>query len=74
MRQLCLLVILATAFAFLLTMLTPSGEANYGSARSAGELYKKYCASCHGKDGRAKTFKGKKLYARAGSYRSCLAG
>ena len=45
-------------------MLTPSGEANYSSARSASELYKKYCASCHGKDGRGKTFKGKLTHAR----------
>ena len=33
-------------------------------ARSAAELYAKNCASCHGKDGRAKTFKSKFLHAR----------
>ncbi|HEV2884541.1 MAG TPA: cytochrome c [Pyrinomonadaceae bacterium] len=31
---------------------------------SAGELYRKNCASCHGKDGRAKTFKAKFNKAR----------
>jgi len=64
MRQLCLLVTLAAAFGILLLMLTPSGEANYSTARSAGDLYKKHCASCHGKDGRGKTFKGKLTHAR----------
>jgi len=34
------------------------------SARSAAEIYAKSCASCHGRDGRAKTFKGKLKHAR----------
>lgn len=34
------------------------------SARSAAELYTKTCASCHGKDGRARTFKAKRNHAR----------
>jgi len=34
------------------------------SARSAAEVYAKSCASCHGRDGRAKTFKGKMKHAR----------
>jgi mono/diheme cytochrome c family protein len=33
-------------------------------ARTAAELYSKNCASCHGKDGRAKTFKAKFNHAR----------
>lgn len=41
---------------------------SHGSARtnttSAAELYAKRCASCHGKDGRAKTFKAKFNHAR----------
>jgi cytochrome c553 len=32
--------------------------------RSAGTLYSKHCASCHGKDGRSKTFKAKFNHAR----------
>jgi mono/diheme cytochrome c family protein len=38
--------------------------ANNVSARSATELYAKYCASCHGRDGRAKTSKAKLNHAR----------
>lgn len=34
------------------------------SSRKAAELYAKSCASCHGKDGRAKSFKGKLAHAR----------
>jgi mono/diheme cytochrome c family protein len=34
------------------------------SASSAAELYTKHCASCHGKDGRSKTFKAKSNHAR----------
>ena len=33
-------------------------------AQSAAQLYTKQCASCHGKDGRAKTIKGKLKHAR----------
>lgn len=44
---------------------SPSGSSDKG-ARPAGaaELYLKKCASCHGKDGRAKTFKAKFNSAR----------
>ena len=34
------------------------------SARTATQLYSKHWASCHGKDGRAKTFKAKFNHAR----------
>jgi mono/diheme cytochrome c family protein len=34
------------------------------SARTAAQLYSKHCASCHGNDGRAKTFKAKFNHAR----------
>jgi len=33
-------------------------------ARSAAELYTKYCVSCHGLDGQSKTSKGKLSHAR----------
>jgi mono/diheme cytochrome c family protein len=39
------------------------GRASQG-ARDASALYAKYCASCHGKDGRSKTFKAKFNKAR----------
>ena len=34
------------------------------TARSAAQLYRRYCVSCHGSDGRAKTSKGKFSHAR----------
>lgn len=64
MRHLCLFAIFAIAFDVSLTSLAMSGEANHSSARSAAELYTKYCVSCHGRDGRAKTFKAKRKHAR----------
>jgi cytochrome c6 len=33
-------------------------------AQSAAQLYTKHCASCHGKDGRSKTIKGKLKHSR----------
>ena len=41
-----------------------SAEPSIAGARSAGELYAKNCASCHGRDGRARTLKGKMKHAR----------
>jgi mono/diheme cytochrome c family protein len=38
-------------------------EAN-SNVRTAPQLYRKYCVSCHGSDGRAKTSKGKFGHAR----------
>jgi mono/diheme cytochrome c family protein len=32
--------------------------------RSASQLYRRYCADCHGSDGKAKTSKGKFSHAR----------
>ena len=39
-------------------------KANTGNERTAPQLYRKYCVSCHGSDGRAKTSKGKFSHAR----------
>jgi mono/diheme cytochrome c family protein len=64
MKRLCLFAILAVVFGVSLSLLPTSGEANYNGPRSAAELYQKHCASCHGKDGRGKTFKGKLTHAR----------
>jgi mono/diheme cytochrome c family protein len=41
-----------------------SAAAHNNKARSAPVLYRKYCVSCHGSDGRAKTSKGKFNHAR----------
>ena len=64
MRYLCLLVIFALAFGVSVAGLAMTGEANHSSEQSAAELYAKHCASCHGKDGRAKTLKGKLNHTR----------
>jgi mono/diheme cytochrome c family protein len=39
-------------------------KANSNNVRTAPQLYRKYCVSCHGSDGRAKTSKGKFSHAR----------
>ena len=64
MRRFCLISIFATAFGVVLISRPMTGEAGRSSARSAAELYTKHCASCHGKDGRAKTLKAKLNHAR----------
>ena len=53
----------------LVLVTVPAGRAEYSEswsapAKSSAELYAKHCASCHGKDGRAKTFKAKFNHAR----------
>ena len=35
-----------------------------GNARTAARLYRRYCVSCHGNDGKAKTSKGRFSHAR----------
>jgi len=64
MRHFCLISIFVVAFGVVLTSRPMAGAATNASARSAAELYTKHCASCHGKDGRAKTFKAKLNHAR----------
>jgi mono/diheme cytochrome c family protein len=44
-------------------MASPEAIVN-ANPRSSAEIYSKYCASCHGKDGRAKTVKAKFNHAR----------
>jgi mono/diheme cytochrome c family protein len=48
---------------FLVCFVILTANAN-SSARPAPQLYRKYCISCHGSDGRAKTSKGKFSHAR----------
>jgi len=49
---------------FFVSLAVVAVEANNNRARSAPVLYRKYCISCHGSDGRAKTSKGKFSHAR----------
>ena len=39
-------------------------KANSSNGRTAPQLYRKHCVSCHGSDGRAKTSKGRFSHAR----------
>jgi len=39
-------------------------EPRPGYARPAAQLYRRYCVSCHGTDGKSKTSKGKYSHAR----------
>jgi mono/diheme cytochrome c family protein len=64
MRHIRLFVVLTMAALFSLTSLAMTGATNHSSSRSAPELYAKYCVSCHGKDGRANSLKGKLKHAR----------
>jgi mono/diheme cytochrome c family protein len=67
MRITSLLSLLAVAFVICLMVVggAASGSPeNSDSDRGAAQLYGKYCSSCHGKDGRAKTAKGKFNHAR----------
>ena len=41
-----------------------SAEPAAGNARTAAQLYRRYCVSCHGNDGKAKTSKGRFGHAR----------
>jgi len=55
-------VIAATLFTCLVK-LAPDSNAN-SEARTAAQLYRKYCVTCHGTDGRSKTSKGRFSHAR----------
>ena len=41
-----------------------SAEPAPSNARTAAQLYRRYCVSCHGNDGQAKTSKGRFSHAR----------
>ena len=61
----CGLIALASVLMLLTPEFAAKGEAVTGVAQQAATaLYSKHCASCHGKDGRAKTFKAKFNHAR----------
>ncbi|HEY8414031.1 MAG TPA: c-type cytochrome [Pyrinomonadaceae bacterium] len=58
MMRLCSVMFLVGCFA------VAAAEASSNDARRAPQLYRKYCVSCHGSDGRAKTSKGRYSHAR----------
>lgn len=59
-----LLLVFAVALGAVLVSNSMARQPYSSAARAAQELYTKNCASCHGKDGRAKTFKAKLNHAR----------
>ena len=59
-----LLATFATAYATLPATNYLSANAGTVPAINSAQLYAKQCAPCHGKDGRAKTIKGKLKHAR----------
>ena len=62
MKHACLIFFLITASGVLASR-TRGGPVS-AEAGSATQLYSKNCASCHGRDGRARTFKAKLNHAR----------
>src|ERR1043166_1443935 len=60
MRYTFFILIFVTVFGGLLVSRASSGVA----ARSAAQLYSKNCASCHGRDGRSNTAKGRFNHSR----------
>jgi mono/diheme cytochrome c family protein len=46
------------------TIIVSSTSAFANNARTAKQLYSKYCVACHGADGRSQTSKGKYSHAR----------
>jgi mono/diheme cytochrome c family protein len=66
MKHVCLvfLLLMVAASTSLLAATSLTVEPGNVPAASAAELYAKQCASCHGKDGRAKTIKGRLKHAR----------
>jgi len=63
MKYACLVVFVMVAISGVFASRAGGGP-YIASARSAAELFAKNCASCHGKDGRSKTFKAKLNHAR----------
>jgi len=51
---------------FILVCLSPLvlADASNSDTRPVAQVYRRYCVSCHGTDGRAKTSKGKFSHAR----------
>ncbi|HKC65099.1 MAG TPA: c-type cytochrome [Pyrinomonadaceae bacterium] len=69
LKQLAILVAVVLFSVILIDAARPASLVGVSSGstevdRSAAALYKSYCASCHGSDGRAKTIKGRLSHAR----------
>ena len=58
------MLIYFTALLIVVGLSSFASHATTQKARSAPQLYRRHCVSCHGNDGRAKTSKGKFSHAR----------
>ena len=52
------------AFLILVSLASFASRAATTNARPVAQVYRRYCVSCHGNDGRSKTSKGKFSHAR----------
>ncbi len=57
-------MIALAVIAMALPLIVGNATINANNQPTAAEIYAKHCASCHGKDGRARTFKAKFNHAR----------
>lgn len=64
MRALFLAFFAVVSLSLSATDLSASRAPEPNLQRSAAQLYRRYCVSCHGNDGKAKTSKGKFSHAR----------
>jgi mono/diheme cytochrome c family protein len=64
MKSINLLLLLALSLGSVFAARSIGFSSANSSTRSTAELYAKNCASCHGRDGQAKTLKGKITHAR----------
>ena len=64
LRYDALVRISVAAFFFIVCLCSVASTAASSRARTTAQVYRRYCVSCHGNDGRAKTSKGKFSHAR----------
>ena len=64
MKHVFLISLLVAVVASTSLVAANSPSAANATAQRAAPLYAKHCASCHGKDGRSKTIKGRLKHAR----------
>jgi mono/diheme cytochrome c family protein len=64
MRPLFLALLVLVCLSLYASELKAGRVPNPSNARTASQLYRRHCVSCHGNDGKAKTSKGKFSHAR----------
>ena len=59
-----LLLVLGTSIGLFMIVKSQAATPPMSNARTASQLYSKHCVSCHGRNGRSQTTKGKFSHAR----------